>query len=113
MEQSFFLIRPRSENSHNAMADDVIEIEDPDVIFSPSNKTLELNPERNVDCEISYNEFFTKFLVPNRPCVFSSEITRSWRCRREWEGESAPNFKNIDELFGGVLIIFVILYLLC
>lgn len=77
---------------------DIIEIADYNVSVSTNSKEIE--PELSESCSITYGQFFTNFLLENRPCVFQSDITREWRCRREWNMNGAPNFEILLELFG-------------
>ena len=51
-------------------------------------------------CSISYKLFFQNYLLPNKPCIFSSNLTKNWPCRRDWVCEGAPNFDVLRTLFG-------------
>ena len=51
-------------------------------------------------CSISYKLFFQNYLLPNKPCIFSSSLTKDWPCRRDWVCEGAPNFAVLRTLFG-------------
>ncbi|EZA49639.1 hypothetical protein DMN91_006417 [Ooceraea biroi] len=53
-----------------------------------------------IDSTVTYNDFFSKYLIPNRPCIISSQATESWPCRREWVLDGAPNFNVLRTLFG-------------
>lgn len=54
--------------------------------------------------EISYDEFFSRFLVPNKPCIFSADvITKTWHARQDWVAEDgSPDIDSILKLFGHV-----------
>jgi hypothetical protein len=50
---------------------------------------------------ISYWEFFSRFLVPNKPCVFGPAVTKDWLCRKEWvTTDGKPDFDLLKENFG-------------
>ncbi|XP_017889963.1 jmjC domain-containing protein 4 [Ceratina calcarata] len=53
-----------------------------------------------LDPSISYDEFFAKYLMENRPCIFKSSITENWSCKRQWNLDGAPDFDVLDILFG-------------
>ena len=54
---------------------------------------------------LSEEEFFGKFLLTNKPCLFDAQMTREWRSRREWVTEGKPDVKYLKTMFG--------MYLLC
>lgn len=75
-----------------------IEILDSEI--SPSLKSdCELNSPIDID-EFSYNDFFCKYLIPNKPCIIQSNATKNWFCRNNWVKNEAPNFQLLQELFG-------------
>ena len=49
---------------------------------------------------IKYEEFFREFLEPNQLCIFSSELTKDWRSRKEWIIDGRPNFDLLLKEFG-------------
>ena len=51
-------------------------------------------------CSIPYKVFFQNYLLPNKPCIFSSSLTKNWPCRRDWVCGGAPNFAVLRTLFG-------------
>ncbi|XP_011685344.1 PREDICTED: jmjC domain-containing protein 4 isoform X2 [Wasmannia auropunctata] len=53
-----------------------------------------------IDSTVTYNEFFTKYLLCNKPCVISSQAIENWPCSREWVLNDAPNFEVLRTLFG-------------
>lgn len=77
----------------------IIEITKNDV---PSNaKHLPtIESVRRVDHNLTYNEFFHKFLINNEPCIIDTAITESWPCRQQWVLKDAPNFEFLGRLFG-------------
>ena len=68
---------------------------------------------------IRYDEFFSQFMLSNKMCVFSNEMTRSWRSRKEWVRNGKPNFEFLSDRFGrnraslfSVLLLLVKLFVL-
>merc|ERR1719228_2938602 len=41
--------------------------------------------------DLSYPEFFEKFLLQNQPCIFSRELTAEWRSVKDWARDGCPN----------------------
>ncbi|XP_053980754.1 2-oxoglutarate and iron-dependent oxygenase JMJD4 [Hylaeus anthracinus] len=58
----------------------------------------------HVNPSITYDEFFSKYLIPNKPCIFNSKVTENWSCRRQWSDEDAPDFDVLDLLFGNCVV---------
>ncbi|XP_021569884.1 jmjC domain-containing protein 4 [Carlito syrichta] len=53
----------------------------------------------------SYGDFVRGFLLPNRPCVFSSAFTRAWGCRRRWVTPAGrPDFDYLLQTYGDVVV---------
>ncbi|XP_021341709.1 uncharacterized protein LOC110442430 isoform X2 [Mizuhopecten yessoensis] len=45
--------------------------------------------QRICPSDISYDDFFQKYLLQNKPCIISSELTQDWLSRRHWiDGET-------------------------
>ncbi|XP_014481072.1 PREDICTED: jmjC domain-containing protein 4 [Dinoponera quadriceps] len=55
--------------------------------------------ERVDPATVTYNDFFSEYLIRNRPCVVGSQATANWPCRREWVLEDAPNFEALRASF--------------
>lgn len=53
-----------------------------------------------IDSLVTYNEFFSKYLLANKPCIVDSQVTKDWPCRWEWVQDGAPNFNALRTLFG-------------
>lgn len=53
---------------------------------------------------LSYDEFFTRYLVPNRPCIFTSRTTEKWSCRRQWVLDGTPDIDALSLLFGDCIV---------
>jgi len=53
-----------------------------------------------IDSAVTYNDFFYKHLICNKPCVIGLQATENWPCRREWVLRGAPNFEVLRTLFG-------------
>jgi len=49
---------------------------------------------------VKYEEFFRDFLEPNQLCIFSSELTKDWRSRKDWVTDGRPNFDLLSKEFG-------------
>ncbi|ORZ39403.1 hypothetical protein BCR44DRAFT_1426467 [Catenaria anguillulae PL171] len=54
---------------------------------------------------LTYSTFVREHFIPNLPAIISSELTSSWRARREWvvqhtDGSLGPNLDRIQQLFG-------------
>ena len=48
---------------------------------------------------LQYNEFFEQNLCENRPCILSSECTKSWNSTRDWRNaDNTPNLNFFEEL---------------
>ncbi|KAI5616009.1 jmjC domain-containing protein 4, partial [Silurus asotus] len=46
--------------------------------------------------EIPYSQFFSRHLLSNRPCMFSSSFTQTWSCRSRWVGQDGkPDFHTL------------------
>lgn len=70
-----------------------------DSTISPNLESdCELDSSINVD--LSYNSFFCKYLIPNKPCIIQSNVTKDWLCRKNWIQNGTPNFSLLHELFG-------------
>ncbi|KAG3265115.1 jumonji domain containing 4, transcript variant X2 [Ictidomys tridecemlineatus] len=53
----------------------------------------------------SYADFVKAFLLPNRPCVFSSAFTENWGSRRRWvTPEGKPDFEYLLQKYGDVVV---------
>lgn len=54
----------------------------------------------------SYLEFYFRYLLPGRPCIFAANLTENWRSMREWiEPNGRPNLKFLMENFGSTIAI--------
>lgn len=56
--------------------------------------------EKIEESTVTYNDFFSKYLIYNQPCVFNSHATENWPCRRNWVLNDTPNFEVLRTLFG-------------
>ncbi|KAJ9577233.1 hypothetical protein L9F63_006207 [Diploptera punctata] len=54
--------------------------------------------------DISYNEFFTKYLCKNLPCILQIKATKNWKSVNEWTLNKKPNFTYIAEKFGSAAV---------
>lgn len=53
-----------------------------------------------IESAMTYNDFFSKYLICNKPCVIGLQATENWPCRHEWVLNGAPNFELLRTLFG-------------
>lgn len=55
-----------------------------------------------VDSNITYEEFFEKYLIANKPCIISQELTKNWKSVQNWVDSKSgkPNFNYLKENFG-------------
>lgn len=65
-----------------------------EAMFDDENDTLERIGA------IEYDDFFKDYLLKNRLCVISSELTKKWRSRLEWVSDGRPNYDFLEECFG-------------
>ena len=49
---------------------------------------------------VPYQNFFQKYLLPNKPCIFSATLTEKWTSRRDWVCDGAPDLALLRSLFG-------------
>ncbi|XP_063780595.1 2-oxoglutarate and iron-dependent oxygenase JMJD4 isoform X2 [Pseudophryne corroboree] len=53
----------------------------------------------------SYNEFFSRYMLANTPCLFSSKFTQSWGSRKSWvTSEGKPNWAHLLQNFGDAVV---------
>ena len=65
-----------------------------DYKFSSSNKTIDRLKN------ISYEKFFTDYLIKNVPCIISLEKVKTWQSNIDWKVDEKPNFDFLEEMFG-------------
>ena len=54
---------------------------------------------------LSYEEFFFRFLLPNKPCVLSPKATQNWQSCKDWVcKDGKPNTEFLHQHFGGLMI---------
>jgi hypothetical protein len=54
------------------------------------------------ECDISYSEFFTKYLYTNTPCLVKN-VSKDWKCQKDWVSSNKPNIKHLCEKYGTFL----------
>ncbi|XP_074662894.1 2-oxoglutarate and iron-dependent oxygenase JMJD4-like [Tubulanus polymorphus] len=57
--------------------------------------------------EITYEEFFVKYLLANKPCVFAAHITKDWGCRKNWvsaDDDDKPYWSFLKTTFGDAVV---------
>ncbi|XP_066266660.1 2-oxoglutarate and iron-dependent oxygenase JMJD4-like [Branchiostoma lanceolatum] len=58
-----------------------------------------------IEKPITYQEFYQRYLRPNRPCLFGSHVTSKWRSRREWVSKDGkPNWIALKQMFGTLTV---------
>lgn len=82
----------------------VQEVEVQDRRLSVNKKTTIIDWIDYVDASITYDDFFSKYLMENKPCIFKSNITENWSCKRQWNLDGAPDFDVLDISFGKQII---------
>ncbi|XP_065184333.1 2-oxoglutarate and iron-dependent oxygenase JMJD4-like [Sycon ciliatum] len=51
--------------------------------------------------KISVEEFFERFLLPNKACLIGESLTSDWLARRDWVGEDGkPNWPHLRQRYG-------------
>jgi len=56
--------------------------------------------------DVKYEDFFHDYLVKNRPCICSREITQDWRAVKDWRGAGDTiNYDILGELYGKLVCI--------
>jgi len=69
-------------------------------LYSIDEDTCVSNIVERIDSTVTYNDFFYKYLIHNKPCIINLQATENWPCRREWVLDGAPNFEVLRTLFG-------------
>ncbi|XP_045179491.2 2-oxoglutarate and iron-dependent oxygenase JMJD4-like [Mercenaria mercenaria] len=55
--------------------------------------------------EIDYNNFFKEYLLANKPCIFTPDVTMQWKSRKDWVMENhTPNYTFLRALFGDAIV---------
>lgn len=79
------------------------EVEIDNLCYQSVKPVYEENIPR-IEEEISYQDFFQKYLLHNRPCLISSFVTDNWQSRRLWAIGDKPNWHFLREVFGMLFI---------
>jgi hypothetical protein len=69
---------------------------------SSDSETLYQNIESVPKVEdLTYDEFFSKYLVRNMPVIVGQKLLENWRAFKEWKTEeNRINFNHLEEYFG-------------
>lgn len=78
----------------------LIEINDSCLYSFDEDSRVPDTIERIEESKVTYNDFFSKYLICNKPCIVNSQATENWACRRDWVLNDAPNFEVLRTLFG-------------
>jgi hypothetical protein len=54
------------------------------------------------ESDISFAYFAKCFLCENKPCLFQTGLTSSWKARQLWQIDGKPNFDYLEKEFGSV-----------
>ena len=60
----------------------------------------DINQIDYIEKPITYQEFFTEYLLGNKPCVLGSWATNNWRSRAEWVKNNEPILDYLVEKCG-------------
>ncbi|XP_071873753.1 jumonji domain containing 4 [Bombus fervidus] len=82
----------------------VQEVEVQNRRLSVNKKTTIIDWIDYVDTSITYDDFFSKYLMENKPCIFKPNITENWSCKRQWNLDGAPDFDVLDISFGDCIV---------
>lgn len=80
-----------------------------DSAWRPSTIAI-LSEIDRVDEDITYNEFFVKYIFGNQPCIIGEWITKDWRAISDWvvtdsmSGKSQIHFSKLESLFGDATV---------
>lgn len=65
------------------------------------NISTELKQIPKIEVKQTYHDFFLNYLLPNYPCILSSDFTKHWQSRKEWcLADGSPNFEFLQARFG-------------
>ncbi|XP_071490381.1 2-oxoglutarate and iron-dependent oxygenase JMJD4-like [Diadema antillarum] len=54
---------------------------------------------------ISYDDFFRRFLLPNKPCLLGGNVIQHWRSINEWvQPNGTPDFDFLERQFGSATV---------
>lgn len=57
-----------------------------------------------IEESLSYDTFFTTYLLSNYPCIFNQSYTSHWRSRKDWcMPDGTPNFEFL-QTFGNIMV---------
>lgn len=87
------------------------EVEENDILeleIGLESERSELNIREDIisfeNDDVSYNEFFNKYLYRNRPCILEITAAKYWKSVIEWTVDRRPNFSYIAEKFGSAAV---------
>lgn len=66
--------------------------------YSTSNKTIDYVKN------ITYETFFTNYLMLNKPCIIALKDTKLWKSTLEWAVDGKPNFEFLEQEFGSCIV---------
>lgn len=75
----------------------VLEVEDFTENVEPENSKCD--QIESVCCDVSYNDFFKKYLCRNEPCIIK-QITNEWNCQKLWSNNGKPCLSYLESNYG-------------
>ena len=55
----------------------------------------------HIEEQVSYEDFFRDYLLPNHPCILGQFVTETWNSRQEWVSpDGTPNLDFLSKNFG-------------
>lgn len=57
-----------------------------------------------INSNVAYEVFFQNYLMVNKPCIISREMTTNWKSVQNWVDRKSgkPNFQYLKENFGNI-----------
>lgn len=78
------------------------------ILGLPKDIKYDLNKVDRID-NISYQCFFTDYLLNNKPCIIKHLETETWKSRHDWvTSDGLPNFDFLTKQFGLLLSFYVL-----
>lgn len=69
------------------------------------NNSTELIQIPKIEVKKTYQDFFLKHLLPNYPCILSTDFTKHWKSRKEWcLTDGSPIFEFLHTRFGNACV---------
>ena len=70
-----------------------------------------LHVSSSIDSPISYEDFFLRHLLHNKPCLLGEWVTADWRARQDWvSADNTPNVQHLRQQFGECIVFLKIYF---